>query len=57
MATAFEGELLGVNAFDQPGVEGYKNYMYYRLGKAGIPEQITREIKENPLLKNPRFIL
>ncbi|MDP2941800.1 MAG: glucose-6-phosphate isomerase, partial [Candidatus Omnitrophota bacterium] len=28
MATAIEGELLDINAFDQPGVEGYKNYMY-----------------------------
>ena len=57
IATAFEGELLGINAFDQPGVEGYKNYMYYKLGKTGISEGITREIKENPLIKNPRFIL
>ncbi len=30
VATAFEGELLNVNAFDQPGVEGYKNYMYFK---------------------------
>ncbi len=57
MATAFEGELLGVNAFDQPGVEGYKNYMYYKLGKPGLPEKITGEIKGNPLLKNPKLIL
>ena len=27
MATAFEGELLGVNAYDQPGVESYKKIM------------------------------
>jgi len=27
MATAFEGELLNVNAFDQPGVEHYKKIM------------------------------
>jgi glucose-6-phosphate isomerase len=56
-ATAFEGELLGVNAFDQPGVEGYKNYMYYKLGKPGLSEQITDEIKNTPLVKNPKFII
>ena len=57
MATAFEGELLNVNAFDQPGVEGYKNYMYYKLGKSGIPQDITEEIKNKPLIKDPRYIL
>ncbi len=57
MATAFEGELLGVNAFDQPGVEGYKNYMYYKLGKSGLSEKVADEIKNNPLLKDPKFIL
>ncbi|MDD5729815.1 MAG: glucose-6-phosphate isomerase [Candidatus Omnitrophica bacterium] len=57
MATAFEGELLGINAFDQPGVEGYKNYMYYKLGKPGIPESVAREIKEFPLVKDRKFIL
>lgn len=57
MATAFEGELLGINAFDQPGVEGYKNYMYYKLGKPGLSEQITNEIKSTPLVKNPKFII
>lgn len=57
MATAFEGELLGINAFDQPGVEGYKNYMYYKIGKPGIAKEITEEIKNNPLIKNDKFIL
>ena len=57
MATAFEGELLGVNAFDQPGVEGYKNYVYYKLGKPGLPESIADEIKSTPLVKNNRFII
>jgi glucose-6-phosphate isomerase len=57
MATAFEGELLNVNAFDQPGVEGYKNYMYYKLGKPGIPQAVTEEIKNQPLIKNPEYIL
>lgn len=29
-------ELLGVNPFDQPGVEGYKGYMFQNLGKPGV---------------------
>lgn len=57
MATAFEGELLDVNAFDQPGVEGYKNYMYYKLRKPGISEAIAKEIKDNPLIKKDKLIL
>jgi len=57
MATAFEGELLGINAFDQPGVEGYKNYMYFKLGKPGLDESVAEEIKKNPLVKDARFIL
>jgi len=57
MATAFEGELLNVNAFDQPGVEGYKNYMYYKLQKPGISQAVAKEIKEHPVKKFSRFIL
>lgn len=57
MATAFEGELQNVNAFDQPGVEGYKNYMYYKLGKPGIPQAVAEEINKKPLIKNPEYIL
>jgi len=57
MATAFEGELLNINAFDQPGVEGYKNYIYVKLNKPGISEDITRKIKLNPLIKKAKYIL
>ena len=57
MATAFEGELLNVNAFDQPGVESYKNYMYYKLHKSGIDEAIADEIRSNPLVKKKGFIV
>lgn len=56
MATAFEGELLNVNAFDQPGVEGYKNYLYYKLGKPGIPKEVKDAIENNPLKKSEKFI-
>ncbi len=57
MATAFEGELLDINAFDQPGVEGYKNYMYYKLNKPGLPAETVNQIKNNPLKKDPKYIL
>ena len=57
MATAFEGELLGVNAFDQPGVEGYKNYLYYKLQKPGLPQAIADEIKKSPLVKKAEHII
>jgi glucose-6-phosphate isomerase len=57
MATAFEGELLNINAFDQPGVEGYKNYMYYKLRKPGLSEAISENIRKHPLKKISRFIL
>lgn len=57
MATAFEGELLKINAFDQPGVEGYKNYMYYKLSKPGLPKAVTEEIRSHPLKKIARYII
>ena len=31
--------MLGVNPFDQPGVEAYKKNMYALLGKPGFEEQ------------------
>ena len=57
VATMFEGELLNINAFDQPGVEGYKNYMYYKLRKPGIPKNIAEEIKKHPLVKKAKYII
>ncbi len=35
LACAVSGYMLGVNPFDQPGVEAYKNNMYALLGKPG----------------------
>lgn len=35
---AISGYLLGVNPFDQPGVEGYKKNMFALLGKPGYEE-------------------
>ncbi len=57
VATAFEGELLGVNAFDQPGVEGYKNYMYYKMGKPGLSSQVIFDIEKVKLIKKPEYVL
>ena len=39
VATAFTGELLDINAFDQPGVEEGKNATYALLGKPGFAEK------------------
>ena len=38
-ACGLSGYLLGVNPFDQPGVEAYKNNLYALLGKPGYEEQ------------------
>ncbi len=38
-ACGISGYLLGVNPFDQPGVEAYKNNMYALLGKPGYEAQ------------------
>lgn len=39
IATAFTGFLLGVNPFDQPGVEEGKNFTYGMMGKKGFDEK------------------
>jgi glucose-6-phosphate isomerase len=57
MATAYEGELLSINAFDQPGVEGYKNYMYVKLEKPGLDKGIVAAIKKKPLVKKPKYVV
>lgn len=49
IACAFSGYLLGVNPFDQPGVEAYKKNMFALLGKPGFEketENLRRLIKE-----------
>ncbi|MBP1969543.1 glucose-6-phosphate isomerase [Virgibacillus natechei] len=38
-ACAISGYLLGVNPFDQPGVEAYKENMFALLGKSGFEKQ------------------
>ncbi|HET7578737.1 MAG TPA: glucose-6-phosphate isomerase [Bacillales bacterium] len=46
-ACAMSGYLLGVNPFDQPGVEAYKKNMFALLGKPGFEEE--RKQLENRL--------
>lgn len=44
-ACGLSGYLLGVNPFDQPGVEAYKNNMFALLNKPGFEEQ-AKKIKK-----------
>jgi glucose-6-phosphate isomerase len=44
-ACGISGYFLGVNPFDQPGVEAYKKNMFALLGKPGF-EKMTKEIRE-----------
>ncbi|HLO92254.1 MAG TPA: glucose-6-phosphate isomerase [Lentimicrobium sp.] len=44
-ACALSGYLLGVNPFDQPGVEAYKKNMFALLGKPGFEKQ-TEELRQ-----------
>lgn len=44
-ACGISGYLLGVNPFDQPGVEEYKNNMYALLGKPGY-EELAENLNE-----------
>ncbi|MBQ4347022.1 MAG: glucose-6-phosphate isomerase [Firmicutes bacterium] len=55
VATAFAGEYLDINAFDQPGVEEGKNATYALFGRPGYEEK-KHELDSNPP-KNPRFVI
>jgi len=46
-ATAFAGELLNINAFDQPGVEEGKNATYAFFGRPGYEEK-KKELDQRP---------
>jgi len=46
-ACGISGYLLGVNPFDQPGVEGYKRNMFALLGKTGFEKE--RDVLESRL--------
>ena len=47
IATAFAGELMGINAFDQPGVEEGKNATYALFGRPGYEEK-KKELDARP---------
>ena len=55
MATAFCGELLNIDAFDQPGVEGGKNATYAMFGRPGYEEK-KAELDNRPA-QDERFII
>ena len=44
-ACGLSGYLLGVNPFDQPGVEAYKKNMFALLGKTGY-EEMGEELRK-----------
>ena len=44
LACAISGYTLGVNPFNQPGVESYKNNMYALLGKPGKEHEELRAV-------------
>ena len=55
VATGFTGELLNINAFDQPGVEEGKNATYAFLGRPGYEEK-KKELDAKPAKKD-KFII
>lgn len=60
-ACALSGYILGVNPFDQPGVESYKKNMFALLGKKGyedLKEELEKDYRKQKilgLLKGPIF--
>lgn len=55
VATGFAGELLNINAFDQPGVEEGKNATYAFFGRPGYDEK-KKELDAKPA-KNDDYII
>ena len=55
VATAYAGELLNINAFDQPGVEGGKNAAYAMFGRPGYEEK-KAELDAAPA-KDERYVI
>lgn len=53
--TAFCGELLNINAFDQPGVEEGKNATYAMFGKDGYNEKKAELESAKP--HSPRYVI
>ncbi len=55
VATGFAGELLNINAFDQPGVEEGKNATYAMFGRPGYEDK-KAELDARPA-KNDKFMI
>jgi glucose-6-phosphate isomerase len=55
VATAFAGELMGINTFDQPGVEEGKNATYAMFGRPGYDEK-RKELDQRPVKKDEYII-
>ena len=55
VATAYAGELLNINAFDQPGVEGGKNAAYAMFGRPGYEDK-KKELDAQPP-KDPKYVI
>lgn len=55
VATGFTGELLNINAFDQPGVEEGKNATYAFFGRPGYEEK-KKELDSRPK-KDSKYII
>lgn len=55
VATGFMGELMNINAFDQPGVEEGKNATYAMMGRPGYEEK-KKEIDAAPEKKSEYVI-
>jgi glucose-6-phosphate isomerase len=55
VATGYAGELLNINAFDQPGVEEGKNATYAFFGRPGYEEK-KRELDSRPQKKDEYII-
>lgn len=53
METAYAGEMLNIDTFNQPGVEGGKNATYALFGKKGY--EATKEEMDNSPKKNPEY--
>ena len=55
VATAYAGELLNINAFDQPGVEGGKNAAYAMFGRPGYEDK-KKEMDAAPA-KDAKYVI
>ena len=55
VATAYAGELLNINAFDQPGVEEGKNATYAMFGRPGYEEK-KAELDAAPI-KDTKYVI